>query len=432
MTHCVWSVASVTSGKMVALLVLVTLMYSKPILGVEFTELLSDKNVTEGKYFLWNCYLDELKSYQKLEWFGYDKTNPLITYSYEKKTIQATLKFSEVSRTDEGLYHCAVVDKNSGNVLKRTRKAKLTVIKVPLPSYPICEANPFYKQGDLAEISCCSEKTKPIVSLEWTRNGYPIGDSDLIHGKDVCSRYKFLVNINDDNVIFNCTMSSVILLKPRSCTVGPLNVKYQPIVELPPVNITIGIRAIIMCQATANPNAIKYSWETSPQFQYKNITDHVMVIDRPDVKLNGTVITCIAENEIGASRSSIIVKLHSKSTSTGRIGSPATVDPMTVVKKSPANILSTVLLIAGSCTMVALLLMITPLCYCFFSPRHNFDYLGRCVQQPEVYFQAKELPREHETPTRVWKRSCATQVPEDIASFYAELPCGDDDFVDKV
>ncbi|CAG2247647.1 unnamed protein product [Mytilus edulis] len=138
-------------------------------------------------------------------------------------------------------------------------------------------------------LSCSVRRGNPVETLQWTRNGIHIQNQNvsLSISKDNISeiatlQYSFVSSREDNKDNFTCSAESSITEEPLSKTVY-LNVYYTPTViaaVYPSNEIRESSDISLQCNADANPEVKKYTWQKHGRVLANVSVYNVTKIDR--------------------------------------------------------------------------------------------------------------------------------------------------------
>ena len=141
------------------------------------------------------------------------------------------LTIIDVTRADEGLYSCKVV--NTEKTLK-VAESKLNITVHYFPSDPICSQIKQLEvlEGTTISMNCTSEIGNPSVSIKWKRgtSGSAAPEAKQISRGDITfSELKVQLTVTDTNSFFLCEITSKPFgSKTSSCHFGPFTVRPNP------------------------------------------------------------------------------------------------------------------------------------------------------------------------------------------------------------
>ncbi|XP_006816859.1 immunoglobulin superfamily DCC subclass member 3-like [Saccoglossus kowalevskii] len=119
--------------------------------------------------------------------------------------------------------------------------------------------------GASVSITCQSKRGSPNPDLVWSRNGVDIVGNQEFTTNNVTkltqNRYAWILSGIDHQATLTCTQTHPEA-NPKSCSVGPLRVRYGPDITLEPntVGRVIGETAIFNCSARGNPAVTEIQW----------------------------------------------------------------------------------------------------------------------------------------------------------------------------
>ncbi|XP_071944613.1 limbic system-associated membrane protein-like [Antedon mediterranea] len=452
------------------------LLLNKTFSFPEFIKQPEDESRAEGELTYFNCMVKNLDEGEYVSWLHNGRkisrkdiisdTSIFDRYSIEFDDVFSTynLRIKNIQRRDVGIYACAVYD-DSDNVVAETKSSNFTVLQIPEKYYPLCSnIKTSYKLNQNIVVVCSSEKTYPLPSLIWKRDGINIVSQ--LEEKTSRDIYKVSYSVNakqsDNRAIFICELTtSANPSIRRNCSVGPINVLYPPVVSIKQTSdIVLGDEAIFICYSDANPQENIFQWSFDPPIN-KNMyfleNEFILRITNVVISLNDTIVTCEVENSVGRSYSKLNINIKRKTSfdssvndneGNGKGGSKKntngfktegteddgatignkeksknqnsnqnTIQTRSQDKKNSTDVsISLVITIAVVCIIVILGLALIPVGYMRYTRRQPSDTIsrGRPVSIPDVYFE----PRDHIDPmlpqlglAAPWMRTVGVQVP---------------------
>ncbi|XP_071944683.1 uncharacterized protein [Antedon mediterranea] len=419
--------------------------------SLEFAEKPKDVGEIEGKVATLKCYINNLND-DKNEFVSWWKGNVKISnqaevivkdsrLSVNLDKVLDTLVYSYVllivnlQQSDAGEYHCEI------NSNLKSQPAHLVVYQIPSSEYPKCiQSKESYVAGTEIKLSCISELLDPPVQLSWNYKTIEVSYSKTsteIKESLVYNHFVFEANKLDNDGTFTCFQTTDVLPEKRNCTIQNLNIQYRPEVKIQHAStIFAGSDSILFCQSFANPPVTQFMWTTSPALVANEfIADgQVLTLIKPSIAINGTIITCSAENNVGISRNTITLII-----SNVRNNKESTEESNDVIQLHKVNIntsneedkdsvsLYVVIIIIILVVIIVVVVVVIPVYYqCFCKTRTATDSSGREIYQPTVYYDTRDrvsnsglydrsLPRLPSTGHYGhWRHSFASQVPEDL------------------
>lgn len=180
------------------------------------------------------------------------------------------LSIIDITREDEGVYHCVVREKSS---LRELQRKSVTVLFKYFPAdiYPKCSPESEMSggltvyAGRSIQLNCTSELANPHVTIEWTRADQVINDNIERHEENgnVVLTLTLRPTMDEDNAIYVCQITSNAFPETSStCHVGPLKVirdPSAPVTRPPPKDNTVPLNRVIPHPGTtASPNDVKH------------------------------------------------------------------------------------------------------------------------------------------------------------------------------
>ncbi|XP_068624403.1 irregular chiasm C-roughest protein-like [Battus philenor] len=225
-----------------------------------------------------------------------------------------SLDIRDVTLEDDAKYQCQVSSGPRGEPAIRSRYAQLTVLVPPEPP-KILQGNFFSTAEDRPiKLECVSVGGKPAAEITWVDSNAgvitqgvmnsvePLSDGQRFTARSIL---KLSPKKGNHNQTYTCQAQNTADRAYRAATIE-LEVKYGPKVKLVKKTGKRGIVAdgedlVIECKVDAYPSDLTYKWfldgvliGNSSELVIKNITkDH-----------KGMVLTCSAQNEVGASQES--------------------------------------------------------------------------------------------------------------------------------
>ncbi|XP_006824554.1 cell adhesion molecule 2-like [Saccoglossus kowalevskii] len=177
--------------------------------------------------------------------------------------------------------------------------------------------------GDPAIVSCLSRGGDPFPSLTWRRNGVVVAsqyteDSRL---KTAQSDISWELTSEDDNAMYECTLTHPELTQPRSCSLQQaIRVRYSPIVTVNPPSLVIatGNMAVFICYAHGSPSlSFLQQWNfdgsltvpDSDRYSSSTMTDGGILLQIKNIMESdyAVEITCKAVNTKGTTRTQVLI-----------------------------------------------------------------------------------------------------------------------------
>lgn len=159
---------------------------------------------------LWHRYIGDPPVQEEL----YNTRDNRFFIAGDRNDGHYNLFINATQLSDSGFYGCSYGTAS-------TRNATLTVL--PTSWIPACEKRPNNEQsqaGDGVELSCSSTGSS-MTSLQWLRNGAPIGSSSLTRDDTRVSTSHFEILPSDTSITFTCNASLPGLDQGFQCTLGP-------------------------------------------------------------------------------------------------------------------------------------------------------------------------------------------------------------------
>ncbi|XP_033121070.1 cell adhesion molecule 2-like isoform X2 [Anneissia japonica] len=334
------------------------------------------------------------------------------------------LTIKSVTSTDDNQYSCAVFEnEDSLEPIISSRDVRLTVNFLPSEAYPECsetQGNGIYNEGDYIELCCESERASPPVTLQWTTNDKVIGLRQDIRIDDSENGihkiiYKFNATAAHNGMSFSCILAtSADSTYRRSCSTGPIEVRYKPQVLISNYEKAVapGQEILFFCNSTANPVATSFRWELEPAIDadrlHLNLDNQTMQMLNTKPKDNGTNIKCFASNTIGDGHAQLILLVHPYPTTTPRsvvatTHFSASIFPNERKKKGEETLTLAITLCIATIGCIMLILLLTIVYNCKKKKDKGVNYIPKL----DYYFTPTGLGNS-ETATG---RSASTDRP---------------------
>ncbi|XP_063417300.1 CD166 antigen homolog [Mytilus trossulus] len=223
------------------------------------------------------------------------------------------LQIVNITIEDEGLYRCSVIV--NGSPREYDTELKIERLPTDLTIINMSNAHQLFGIEHTELILTCSvRRGNPVEILQWTRNGINIQNQNvsLLFSKDNVSeisilQYSFVLSREHQQDKFTCSAESSITKEPLSKTVN-INVYYKPaiVAELYPSNeVTEGSDISMQCNADANPEVQKYTWQ-----KYDHVVAIVSVYNITKIdRSQAGEYTCSGYNDLGDSSHKINISV---------------------------------------------------------------------------------------------------------------------------
>nr|XP_006811505.1 PREDICTED: hemicentin-1-like [Saccoglossus kowalevskii] len=179
---------------------------------------------------------------------------------------------------------------------------------IPYDGFPDCTYYPnslILIEGTTVSLQCESRGGDVPSELTWAQDTSPITGlfSIDLSNKIWINTYDFIVTQDDNGAIFICSESHPNLPDIRTCTIGPLNIQYKPVVTVDPeiYQASLGDTVSFYCQAFSNPLAM-VQWYVNgvPQLPYRyTASSGTLTINNVKQSDVNNMIRCHATNTIG-------------------------------------------------------------------------------------------------------------------------------------
>ncbi|XP_071946705.1 uncharacterized protein [Antedon mediterranea] len=162
--------------------------------------------------------------------------------------------------------------------------------------------------GDIINMRCEVNLSKPVVELSWFLDGSPFMESNKYVETDdnllFNTSIEFLktATVSDNNRVVTCVAENSIILKENKTVY--LNVTYKPVVEIDPesASITEGEDLTFTCSSNSNPMPSSYVWFVNLSNGTKLINQNpVLKFSSVTTDFNNAKLRCEVENSIGKS-----------------------------------------------------------------------------------------------------------------------------------
>ncbi|XP_038064545.1 hemicentin-2-like [Patiria miniata] len=225
----------------------------------------------------------------------------------------ADLVIHSVDATDNGVYKCRL--KRGQTVLGTSNEERLTVEQRPASQYPVCSVRTLENKRTFI---CESERGSPPVTLQWLKDGQPLGPSSEPEDDsgDFVQARLLVADGESSRGRFECSLTFRGQLS-RSCFLD------RPIVTIPITTsgLSIGEDLVIVCVTSGNPEST-VDWNFRPNLHSSVRKEgHMLTIKNLSSSDNGTQIICEGHNAVGSNQASRVITLRPLET---------TVQPITV------------------------------------------------------------------------------------------------------
>ncbi|XP_070550306.1 kin of IRRE-like protein 1 [Ptychodera flava] len=238
------------------------------------------------------------------------------------------LEIQEVKQEDSGNFTCVIYRRNEPYYATKSDTVTVSVVSAPR-IYPSCHVlNPrdSFVEGNDIVIACLSRNSGDGVQLFWRKDGEDKKGS-LIRPDRVDVLDTWSLSANDDGAYISCVEEHFNLDKDKLCTIGPIDVKFSPIVSLSRISDKgqVADNLTFTCSAKANPTVLDYTWHVN----HKPVSEALLhgqydILEKSDrqiLKLRVNLkdytnfhIGCQATNMVGTSAAVSTIKLDGEET----------------------------------------------------------------------------------------------------------------------
>ncbi|XP_077865053.1 uncharacterized protein LOC144350859 [Saccoglossus kowalevskii] len=322
-------------------------------------------------------------------------------YFVTRKDDGVYLTITDVTLQDMADYSCGVANKLEEDFFLLSRATGIKVLIPSLELHPICflhQNSRHYNEDDEVTANCVLSGNTAGVSLSFLKNGETMTDYKT-QGNATYIRQSetWALSPKDDGCTLTCVVKTSTGTDNRICAIGPIDVRFSPIVEvmilhgdpLPGQNIDIS------CVVSANPEVFEYNWLINEQ-HISTINDtrfalrengRLLTIIDPSTKYNGSIVTCQTHNAINASTATSTIMMKPWPTY-------VTAEQSTVGVLSVTPGLDIALHTCPSETLYIRIYMLASLLIVFVAVTCFLSYLS-CRR----YYREKELNRTEVTPS---------------------------------
>ncbi|XP_038064546.1 roundabout homolog 1-like [Patiria miniata] len=215
----------------------------------------------------------------------------------------ADLVIRSMDITDNGVYKCRL--ERGETVLGTSNGERLTVEQRPANQYPVCSIRTLENKRTFI---CESERGSPPVTLQWWKDGQPLGpssepDDDL---EDFVQARLLMADDESSRGRFECALTFRGELT-RSCILDRPNVTIPTTTR----GLSIGQELVVVCITSGNPPVSTVDWNFTPNLHSSVRKEgHVLSIFNISSRDNGTEITCEGHNAVGSNQASTVITLR--------------------------------------------------------------------------------------------------------------------------
>ncbi|XP_078514466.1 cell adhesion molecule 2 isoform X1 [Lissotriton helveticus] len=229
---------------------------------------------------------------------------------------ELSISISDVSLSDEGQYTCSLF-----TMPVKTSTAFLTVLGVPeLPQ--ISGFKSPLLEGDMIQLTCKTNGSKPAAELRWFKNDQEIRDVHYykegdINGKtfSVSSTVDYRGDRRDDGAVVSCRVDHESLNSTPQIAMEVLEIHYKPSVNILPSTPVPqeGQTLTLTCESKGKPRPEPVLWTKDggdlPDSDRMTVSGRELTISFLNKTDNGTY-RCEAENMLGRSNAEYVLIVH--------------------------------------------------------------------------------------------------------------------------
>ncbi|XP_070567204.1 cell adhesion molecule 2-like [Ptychodera flava] len=198
----------------------------------------SSVTVVEGQSVVLHCRIQNFEVRRfNVSWFrNYAQlsqnnriSDPNVSQSYGiiqtigryRPTRAYDLKITDVSRANQGYFHCGVF-MGSRQVLK-SNFVWLNVLYPPDKQYPLCSPKTpsLYSLGDTLRTTCHSQGGNSQIGFYWIKDRKI---QPATHSGDYLVENEWNLTESDNGTYIRCSMRGPAILDERQCTIGPIRI----------------------------------------------------------------------------------------------------------------------------------------------------------------------------------------------------------------
>ncbi|XP_078514467.1 cell adhesion molecule 2 isoform X2 [Lissotriton helveticus] len=239
---------------------------------------------------------------------------------------ELSISISDVSLSDEGQYTCSLF-----TMPVKTSTAFLTVLGVPeLPQ--ISGFKSPLLEGDMIQLTCKTNGSKPAAELRWFKNDQEIRDVHYykegdINGKtfSVSSTVDYRGDRRDDGAVVSCRVDHESLNSTPQIAMEVLEIHYKPSVNILPSTPVPqeGQTLTLTCESKGKPRPEPVLWTKDggdlPDSDRMTVSGRELTISFLNKTDNGTY-RCEAENMLGRSNAEYVLIVHDPNALAGQTG----------------------------------------------------------------------------------------------------------------
>ena len=245
------------------------------------------RNMNESQVIIWN------KDQRSITWgntMGQMMSTrfELLMDNRQDDLTTYTLTIHNVTRDDDGLYQCQVLQENgNGYSAMASESVILSVLYFPASDYPDCSltGRQTLLTGSEFMVSCTSEVGNPQISSAWMAGdptspapSYRMAESPSM----VVAELNLQITPELDGAVYMCRVTSPAYPDlNRYCSLGPLRILEWPIVSITRSAPRVAEGADIHFLCTTEPRMPDLQWETYPRID----PDRLVLTD------NGSILT---------------------------------------------------------------------------------------------------------------------------------------------
>lgn len=239
---------------------------------------------------------------------------------------ELSISISDVSLSDEGQYTCSLF-----TMPVKTSTAFLTVLGVPEQPQISGFKSPIM-EGDMIQLTCKTNGSKPAAELRWFKNDQEIRDVHYykegdINGKtfSVSSTVDYWGDRRDDGAVMSCRVDHESLNSTPQIAMEVLEIHYKPTVKIlssMPVPQE-GQTLTLTCESKGKPRPEPVLWTKDggelPDPERMTVSGRELTISFLNKTDNGTY-RCEAANMIGRSNAEYLLVVHDPNALAGQTG----------------------------------------------------------------------------------------------------------------
>ncbi|XP_069492551.1 cell adhesion molecule 2 isoform X2 [Ambystoma mexicanum] len=239
---------------------------------------------------------------------------------------ELSISISDVALSDEGQYTCSLF-----TMPVKTSTAFLTVLGVPAQPQISGFKSPIL-EGDLIQLTCRTNGSKPAAELRWFKNDQEIREVQYfkegdINGKtfSVSSTLDLRGDRRDDGATVSCRVDHESLNSTPQIAKEVLLIHYKPSVKILPSTPVPqeGQTLTLFCESNGKPRPEPVLWTKDggelPDPERMTVSGKELTISFLNKTDNGTY-RCEAANMIGQSSAEYLLVVHDPNTLASQVG----------------------------------------------------------------------------------------------------------------